>query len=98
PSISSHSLHDALPIFYVFGDAQQLELGRIGFEDIALTVVTTVVSRHEAHGNAPARIIVDAGSKILATDRAPWATGHGRVLGHPEDRKSTRLNSSHGSI
>lgn len=85
------------PGVYVFGDAQQLELGRIGFDGIALTVVTTVVSRHEAHGNAPARIIVDAGSKILATDRAPWATGHGRVLGHP-DARITAVSEHHGTI
>lgn len=85
------------PGVYIFGDAQQLELGRIGFEEIALTVVTTVVSRHEAYGDAPARIIVDAGSKILATDRAPWATGHGRVLGHP-DARITAVSEHHGTI
>lgn len=85
------------PGVYVFGDAQQLELGRIGFEDIALSIVTTVVSRHEAHGGAPARIIVDAGSKILATDRAAWATGHGRVLGHP-DARITAVSEHHGTI
>lgn len=85
------------PGVYVFGDAQQLELGRIGFEDLALTVVTTVVSRHEAHGDAPARIVVDAGSKILAADRAPWASGHGRVLGHP-DARITALSEHHGTI
>ena len=85
------------PGVYVFGDAQQLELGRIGFEEIALTVVTTVVSRHEAHQDAPARIIVDAGSKVLATDRAPWASGHGRVLGHP-DARITAVSEHHGTI
>ncbi len=85
------------PGVYVFGDAQQLELGRIGFDQIALTVVTTVVSRHEAHGDAPARIIVDAGSKILSSDRADWATGYGRVLGHPEAR-ITALSEHHGTV
>lgn len=85
------------PGVYVFGDAQQLELGRIGFDDIALTIVTTVVSRQEAHADAPARIIVDAGSKILANDRAPWATGHGRVLGHP-DARITAVSEHHGTI
>ena len=85
------------PGVYVFGDAQQVELGRIGFENIALSIVTTVVSRHAAHGDAPARIIVDAGSKILAADRGPWATGHGRVLGHPEAR-ITAVSEHHGTI
>ncbi|GAA4477224.1 D-TA family PLP-dependent enzyme [Enteractinococcus fodinae] len=85
------------PGVYVFGDAQQLELGRIGWDDIALSVVTTVVSSQPAHRDAPARIIVDAGSKILATDKAPWATGHGRVLGHP-DARIIALSEHHGTI
>lgn len=85
------------PGVYVFGDAQQYELGRIDVDEIALTVVTTVVSRQEAHEDAPARIIVDAGSKILASDRAPWTTGHGRVLGHLGAR-ITALSEHHGTI
>src|SRR5699024_10590651 len=85
------------PGVYVFGDAQKLALGRIGFDQTALTVVTTVVSRHEAHGDVPARIIVDAGSKILSSDRADWATGYGRVLGHPEAR-ITALSEHHGTV
>lgn len=85
------------PGVYVFGDAQQYELGRIGLDEIALTVVTTVISRQDAHEDAPARIVVDAGSKILAADCAPWATGHGRVLGHPEAR-ITALSEHHGTI
>lgn len=85
------------PGVYVFGDAQQLELGRIGWDNIALSVITTVISSQPAHGEAPARIIVDAGSKILAADRAPWATGHGRVLGHPNARL-TAVSEHHGTI
>lgn len=94
---ADHGATEIRPGVYVFGDAQQLELGRISFDEIALSVVTTVVSQHAAHGDAPARIIVDAGSKILATDRAPWATGHGRVLGHPEAR-ITAVSEHHGTI
>lgn len=85
------------PGVYIFGDAKQYELGRIDIDEIALTVVTTVVSRQEAHEDAPARIIVDAGSKILAADRASWATGYGRVLGHLEAR-ITALSEHHGTI
>lgn len=40
---------------------------------------------------------MDAGSKILANDRAPWATGHGRVLGHP-DARITAVSEHHGTI
>lgn len=85
------------PGVYAFGDAQQLELGRIGIDQIAATVVTTVVSRQPAHHGAPARIIVDAGTKILAADRAPWASGHGRVKDHPEAR-ITAVSEHHGTI
>jgi len=85
------------PGVYVFGDAQQYELGRVGMEEISLTIVTTVVSRDEGSEDTPARIIVDAGSKVLAADRAHWATGHGRVPGHPEAR-ITGLSEHHGTI
>jgi D-serine deaminase-like pyridoxal phosphate-dependent protein len=65
---------------YALGDAQQLELGGMGMDDIALSVVTTVVS---ARGQT---VVVDAGSKIMGADKAAWASGHGRVLNHPEAR------------
>lgn len=48
PSASfSHGgvLNELRPGVYVFGDAQQVELGTIGFDQVALTVVATVVSQ-----------------------------------------------------
>ena len=54
---------------YVFGDAQQWELGVVTPEHIALTVVATVVGRY------PDRVVLDAGSKVLGADRASYATG-----------------------
>jgi D-serine deaminase-like pyridoxal phosphate-dependent protein len=69
------------PGVYVFNDAQQIELGVAGFDDIALVVVATVVSRPE-----PGRIVLDAGSKVLGQDRPSWATGHGRLLDYPDAR------------
>jgi D-serine deaminase-like pyridoxal phosphate-dependent protein len=60
-------LNELRPGVYVFGDAQQLDLGTIGFEQVALTVVSRVVS------HAGGRVICDAGSKALGADRAPWA-------------------------
>ncbi len=60
-----------------FGDAQQVELGSITFADCALSVISTVV--HARDGEA----LLDAGSKILSSDRATWATGHGRLPAHP---------------
>jgi D-serine deaminase-like pyridoxal phosphate-dependent protein len=64
----------------VLGDAQQWELGSMPARDIAFTCHATVVS------HAGGRLVLDAGSKVLGADRAPWATGHGRLLDHPDAR------------
>ena len=85
------------PGVYVFGDAQQLELERCSWDDIALTVATTVVSRHEATGGNVRRIVVDAGSKILGSDRPDWATGYGRLPEYPEAR-ITALSEHHATV
>ena len=83
PSLA-HSDTDTLtelrPGVYVFGDAQQWELGAMDPSEIALTCSATVVS------HAGGRVVLDAGSKILGADRAPYATGFGRVLDHPGAR------------
>lgn len=73
-------LTEVRPGVYVFGDAQQWELGSTTPDRIALTATATVVS----HANG--RAVLDAGSKVLAADRAPYATGFGRLLDHPEAR------------
>lgn len=85
------------PGVYVFGDAQQLELERCGWEDIALTVAATVVSRHEARGGNVRRVVLDAGSKILGSDRPEWATGYGRLPEYPEARVAA-LSEHHATV
>jgi D-serine deaminase-like pyridoxal phosphate-dependent protein len=85
------------PGVYVFGDAQQLELGRCDLEDIALTVAATVVSHHEAPAEGPERFIIDAGSKILGSDRPAWASGFGRLMDHP-DARITALSEHHATV
>jgi D-serine deaminase-like pyridoxal phosphate-dependent protein len=79
------------PGVYVFGDAQQWELGHCAADAIALTVLATVVSAH------PDRIILDAGSKVLGADRAAWASGFGRLLDHP-DARVTALSEHHATV
>ncbi len=74
-------LTELRPGVYVFNDAQQLELGVCGSDQIALAAAATVVSRHEA-----SRFVLDAGSKVLGTDRQQWSTGFGRLLNWPEAR------------
>ncbi|GEK81509.1 alanine racemase [Agrococcus baldri] len=75
----------------VFGDAQQWELGSARQEEIALTCHATVVS------HAGGRLVLDAGSKVLGPDRAAWATGHGRLLDHP-DARIVQLSEHHAVV
>ena len=85
------------PGVYVFGDAQQLELERCTPESIALTVASTVVSHHRTGPGEPGRFIMDAGSKILGSDRAAWASGYGRLLDYPGAR-ITSLSEHHATV
>jgi D-serine deaminase-like pyridoxal phosphate-dependent protein len=84
-------LNELRPGVYVFGDAQQVELGTIDFDQVALTVVATVVS------HAGGRVITNAGSKALGADRSPWATGYGRVPEVP-DARIVALSEHHSTI
>lgn len=79
------------PGVYVFGDAQQWELGAMAVDDIALTCRSTVVS------HSGGRLVLDAGSKALGADRASYATGFGRLLDHPEARV-VRLSEHHAVV
>jgi D-serine deaminase-like pyridoxal phosphate-dependent protein len=63
---------------YMFGDLFQAEIGTHGLDDIALTVLTSVIGRR------PGRLLVDAGGLALSKDRstegAPKDYGFGLVL------------------
>lgn len=78
--VAAGSMTEMRPGVYVFGDAQQWELGSTTPDRIALTCLGTVVS------HAGGRVVLDAGSKALGADRASWATGYGRLLDHPDAR------------
>jgi D-serine deaminase-like pyridoxal phosphate-dependent protein len=75
------ALSELRPGVYVFNDAQQVELGVVTMEEVALMVAATVVSRP-----APGRLVLDAGAKVLGPDRPPWASGHGRLPDWPDAR------------
>ena len=81
-------LTEVRPGVYPFGDAQQWELGTTTPDRIALTCIATVVS------HAGGRVVLDAGSKAIAPDRSAWATGHGRLLDHP-DARLVQLSEHH---
>jgi len=79
------------PGIYLFNDAQQLELGSCSFEDVALSVVATVVSI------SGQKVILDSGSKVLGADRPSWVTGYGRLLKF-KDARITALSEHHATV
>ena len=79
------------PGVYVFNDAQQWELGTCTQQQIALTCHARVVSRHSD------RVVLDSGSKVLGADRAPYATGAGRLLDDP-DARIVQLSEHHAVV
>jgi D-serine deaminase-like pyridoxal phosphate-dependent protein len=81
------------PGTYVFGDAQQLALGAIGPDGVALTVTTTVVAVHDGGR----RVIVDAGSKVLGEAVTPNTASRGLVAGRP-DGAVVALSEHHGTL
>ena len=76
---------------YVFNDRMMLACGAATMDDLALTVVATIVSRA-----APERGIVDAGSKTLTSDTG-GLDGHGLILEHPEARIA-KFAEEHGFL
>src|SRR5207247_2545877 len=81
------------PGTYVYGDANNVQLGALALDDCALAVVATVVSRPER-----TRAVIDAGSKALPADlRVAGLTGFGIVLGHPGVTLE-RLSEEHGVL
>lgn len=84
-------LTELRPGVYVFNDAQQVELGTCRPDQVALAVVATAVSR------TANRIVVDAGSKVLGSDRAAWASGFGRLADHL-DARVVALSEHHATV
>jgi D-serine deaminase-like pyridoxal phosphate-dependent protein len=80
------------PGTYVFNDRQQLTLGSASPGDVAVAVAATVVST-----GVPGQVVLDAGSKAVASDRPGWLAGHGVV---PElgDAPLVALSECHGLV
>ncbi len=76
----------------IFHDREGLAVGTARVEDLAYTVLTTVVST-AVSGHA----VVDAGSKALAKEERGGDAGYGFVLEHPEVRVRA-LSEEHGVL
>jgi D-serine deaminase-like pyridoxal phosphate-dependent protein len=81
---------EARPGNYVYLDRTQLALGTCAEEDIAMSVLATVVSIP-----AKDRVVLDSGSKTLASDqRRPTPDGFGQILG--TETRLVSLSEEHG--
>lgn len=76
---------------YIYYDRMQVAAGAATFEDCALTIRTTVVSRPGSD-----RAVLDAGSKTLTSDLGPLQ-GHGHIVEYPEAR-ITKLSEEHAQV
>lgn len=79
------------PGTYIYFDRSQVTFGVASFDDCALTVLATVVSRPTS-----TRAVIDAGSKALSSDLLNQTT-HGAVLGN-ETVQVAGLSEEHGVI
>jgi D-serine deaminase-like pyridoxal phosphate-dependent protein len=75
----SGAVTELRPGVYAFNDAQQVILGSCTLDEVALSVLATVVSTP-----APDRFVLDAGAKVLGYDRPAWTPGHGLLPAFPD--------------
>src|SRR5213083_2384496 len=80
------------PGTYIYNDRMQVAAGVATWDDCALNIYSTVVSRA-----GPDRGILDAGSKTLTSDTGGGLEGHGLILEHPE-AKIARFAKEHGFL
>ncbi|XZE34836.1 alanine racemase [Pirellulaceae bacterium SH501] len=87
-------LNEIRPGTYIYNDLNEVRLGVCDLEQVAARVLATVVSRPE-----PNKVVVDAGSKTLSSDRnaALPDSGFGYLPDFP-DAKVVRLSEEHGEI
>lgn len=76
---------------YIYNDVMQVTAGAAGWEDCAMTVRTTVVSRP-----TETRAILDAGSKVLTYEQHN-AKGYGRIVEYPE-ADIVGFSEEHGKV
>ena len=87
---------------YMFGDLFQAQIGSCAVEDLAVSVLATVIG----HRRDPDRLIIDAGSLALSKDRStagmPLDAGFGLVLtgsgAAPATLRVERVYQEHGVI
>lgn len=88
---------------YVFHDTIQVDLGVAPLSRCALTVLTTVISKHR-NPDSSERIFLDSGKKVLTTDTSSRTPGYGtllynaRVMEPLPHARITGLSEEHGWV
>lgn len=91
------------PGVYMLGDVDQALLGSCGWNDIAVTVLASVIG----HNRRTRRILTDAGGLALSKDIGPSefdnATGYGTVMAAAGGRRADRMyvaavSQEHGQL
>ena len=94
---------EARPGVYMFFDLYQVGLGCCGLDDVALTVLATVIGHRRAEG----QLLIDAGALALSQDRSTAGQdedqGYGRLFDARGARALDRLrvvavNQEHGIV
>jgi D-serine deaminase-like pyridoxal phosphate-dependent protein len=80
------------PGTYIYNDRMQVGAGVATWDDCALNIYSTVVSRAGAD-----RGILDAGSKTLTSDTGGGLDGYGLILEHPK-AKIAKFAEEHGFL
>ena len=76
---------------YIYNDVMQVTAGAATWDDCAMTVRTTVISRPTDD-----RAILDAGSKVMTYEQY-YAKGFGRIIEYP-DAVITGFSEEHGMV
>lgn len=92
PDCPPNTVTEARPGNYSFYDATKVEYGLVTYEDCALRVMSSVVSRPN-----PTRVILDVGWRILSNNEIPGRSTYGHILEYPEAR-ITRLYTEHAVV
>ncbi len=87
-------LNEIRPGTYIFNDKNTVTSGLCGYEDCAVSILTTVVSTAKK-----GQIIVDGGSKTFSSDRlsASPEVSFGRIVEAPE-AVFAKMNEEHGYV
>lgn len=88
-SLKERVVTELRPGNYVFFDLTQVALGAAAKDQCALTVLSTVISRP-----APDRLVLDAGSKTLSSDRARGPDAHAGFGAIRSDARAHEINQA----